>query len=185
MSIPVPQGSGISSVSSTVDPFTWHGNARDTGPRLGSIRHLKTAASKASKYSQPLFIITKNGFPGTTLKNASMDTTTFRVMITSDGCTRFSLFKRLRFVPQLAGFSVWLKSTVNNVWYLSASSLFRPRRNTYCVRRGFFSGTLASKRAVRISELHENVLNFSESTLDTLDSNDLNLILISQYLDHN
>jgi hypothetical protein len=34
---------------------------------------------------------------------------------------------------------------------------------------------------ITISELHENVLNFSESTLDTLDSNDLNLYL-NQYI---
>ena len=57
------------------------------------------------------------------------------------------------------GFSVWLKSIVNNVQYLSASSLFRPRRNTFSVRRGFFCRrTLVSKWAVRITELPEKLL---------------------------
>ena len=41
--------------------------------------------------------------------------------------------------------------------------------------------SFSNGNSITISELHENVLNFSESTLDTLDSNDLNLYL-NQYI---
>ena len=41
--------------------------------------------------------------------------------------------------------------------------------------------SFSNGNSITITELHENVLNFSESTLDTLDSNDLNLYL-NQYI---